>query len=184
LTGRAQRRVRRPGPTDGPPPGTHTAPGRAPATPAEGPGAADDLLMTIDEAIAELRVPRAAFYRRRKRGAGPAVMRLPGGGIRVWALHEPARTALSAQRWTIWPSGHLGIWPPGHRGEQALAPQASRRTQAPLRTPILRPGATGTGVSPGGEGVISTRPSRCSVSAGRPAAASAPSRACEPARSA
>ena len=66
LTGRAERSVRRPGPTDGPPPGTQTAPGRPPATPAEGPGTADDPLLTIDEVIAELRVSRAAFYRWRR----------------------------------------------------------------------------------------------------------------------
>jgi excisionase family DNA binding protein len=62
----------------------------APATPAEGPGTADDPLLTIDEVIAELRVSRAAFYRWRRQGAGPAVVRLPGGGVRV------RRSALSA----------------------------------------------------------------------------------------
>ena len=90
LTGRAERSVRRPGPTDGPPLGTPTAPGRPPATPAEGPGTQEDPLLTIDEVIAELRVSRAAFYRWRRQGAGPAVVRLPGGGVRVW------RSALSA----------------------------------------------------------------------------------------
>jgi integrase len=44
-------------------------------------------LLTIDEVIAELRVSRAAFYRWRRQGAGPAVVRLPGGGVRVrWAV--------------------------------------------------------------------------------------------------
>ena len=62
----------------------------APATPAEGPGTADDPLLTIDEVIAELRVSRAAFYRWRGQGAGPPVMRLPGGGVRV------RRSALTA----------------------------------------------------------------------------------------
>jgi hypothetical protein len=76
LTGRAERSVSRPGPTDGPPQGAQTAPGRPPATPAEGPGTADDPLLTIEEVTAELRVSRAAFYRRRRRGAGPAVVRL------------------------------------------------------------------------------------------------------------
>jgi hypothetical protein len=38
LTGRAEKSVRRPGPTDGPPPVTQTAPGRPPITPAERPG--------------------------------------------------------------------------------------------------------------------------------------------------
>jgi excisionase family DNA binding protein len=75
--------VRRGGPTDGPPPGTRTAPGRPPATPAEEPGIPEDPLLTIDEVIAELRVSRAAFYRWRRQGSGPAVMRLPGGGVRV-----------------------------------------------------------------------------------------------------
>jgi hypothetical protein len=40
--------------------------------------------------IAELRVSRAAFYRWRRRGAGPTVARLPGGGVRV------RRSALTA----------------------------------------------------------------------------------------
>ncbi len=90
LTGRAEQSVRRPGPTDGPPPETQTAPGRPPATPAEGPGTADDSLLTIDEVIAELRVSRAAFYRWRRQGAGPPAVRLPGGGVRV------RRSALTA----------------------------------------------------------------------------------------
>jgi excisionase family DNA binding protein len=83
LTRRAERSVRRPGPTDGPPPGTVTAPGRPPATPGAGPGTADDPLLTIEEVTAELRVSRAAFYRWRRQGAGPALVRLPGGGVRV-----------------------------------------------------------------------------------------------------
>ncbi len=77
-------------PTDGPVPGTRTAPGRPPATPDGGPGTADDPLLTIDEVIAELRVSRAAFYRWRRQEAGPAVVRLPGGGVRV------RRSALTA----------------------------------------------------------------------------------------
>jgi predicted DNA-binding transcriptional regulator AlpA len=40
-------------------------------------------LLRIEEVIAELRVSRAAFYRWRRQGAGPAVVRLPGGGVRV-----------------------------------------------------------------------------------------------------
>ena len=83
MTGRPERSVRRRGLTDGLSPGTQTAPGRPPATPAEGPGTADDLLLTIDEVIAELRVSRVAFYRWRRLGTGPAVVRLPGGGVRV-----------------------------------------------------------------------------------------------------
>jgi len=40
-------------------------------------------LLTIEEVTSELRVSRAAFYRWRRQGAGPAVVRLPGGGVRV-----------------------------------------------------------------------------------------------------
>ena len=83
LTRRAERSVRRRGPTDGPPPGTPTAPGWPPATPADEPGNPCDTLLTIDEVIAELRVSRAAFYRWRGQGAAPPTVRLPGGGIRV-----------------------------------------------------------------------------------------------------
>lgn len=45
-------------------------------------GQPDDLL-TIDEVIAELRVSRAAFYRWRQQGTGPASVRLPGGSVRI-----------------------------------------------------------------------------------------------------
>ena len=83
LTGRAERSVRRHRPTDGPPPGTPTAPGRPPAAPAREPGTPDDPLLTIEEVTTELRVSRAAFYRWRRHGAGPPVMRLPGGTVRV-----------------------------------------------------------------------------------------------------
>jgi len=83
LTGRAERSVRRRDPTDGPPPGTQTAPARPPATPGPDPGAPGDPLLTIEEVTAELRVSRAAFYRWRRQGAGPPAVRLPGGGVRV-----------------------------------------------------------------------------------------------------
>ena len=83
LTRRAERSVRRGGPTDRPSPGTRTAPGRPPATPDGEPGTPDDPLLTIDEVTAELRVSRAAFYRWRRQGIGPAAVRLPGGGVRV-----------------------------------------------------------------------------------------------------
>src|SRR5580693_7794752 len=53
LTRRAERSVRRRGPTDGPPPGTTTAPGRPPATPADDPGTPGDPLLTIEEVTAE-----------------------------------------------------------------------------------------------------------------------------------
>ncbi len=62
---------------------TRTARDTAPATPADDPAAAPDALLTIDEVIAELRVSRASFYRWRRRGTGPAEVRLPGGGVRI-----------------------------------------------------------------------------------------------------
>lgn len=43
----------------------------------------DDRLLTVDEVIGELGVSRAAFYRWRRQGRGPATVRLPGGGLRV-----------------------------------------------------------------------------------------------------
>ena len=70
-------------PADGPVPGTQTAPGPPAATPDGAPGTPDDPLLTIEEVTAELRVSRDAFYRWRRQGAGPAVVRLPGGGVRV-----------------------------------------------------------------------------------------------------
>jgi predicted DNA-binding transcriptional regulator AlpA len=60
-----------------------TAPGRPPATPDNEPGTPGDPLLTIEEVTAELRVSRAAFYRWRRQQAGPPVVRLPGGGVRV-----------------------------------------------------------------------------------------------------
>jgi excisionase family DNA binding protein len=39
--------------------------------------------MTVDEVIGELGVSRAAFYRWRRQGSGPAAVRLPGGGLRI-----------------------------------------------------------------------------------------------------
>ena len=81
--------MRRSGPTDAPPPGMRTAPSRPGAADGE-PGTPGDPLLTIDEVIAELRVSRAAFYRWRRLGAGPAAVRLPGGVVRV------RRSALTA----------------------------------------------------------------------------------------
>ena len=69
--GRAAPGNAQPLPAGPPPPRTQT------------PGTPDDPLLTIEEVIAELRVSRAAFYRWRRQGAGPAVVRLPGGGVRV-----------------------------------------------------------------------------------------------------
>ncbi len=50
-----------------------------------------DELLTIADVIAELRVPRSAFCRWRQNGAGPRVMKLPSGAVRI------RRTAL--QEW-------------------------------------------------------------------------------------
>jgi hypothetical protein len=70
LTRRAKRSVRRRDPTDGPPPGTRTAPGRPLTTPDGAPETPGDPLLTIEEVTAELRVSRAAFYRWRGKGPG------------------------------------------------------------------------------------------------------------------
>ena len=51
-------------------------------------GEADELL-TIEEVIAELRVPRSTFYRWRQKGIAPRVMKLPSGAVRI------RRTALN-----------------------------------------------------------------------------------------
>ena len=66
-------------------PPARTARSTAPAAQADEPDgpAAPDALLTIEEVIAQLRVSRAAFYRWRRRGAGPAEVRLPGGGVRI-----------------------------------------------------------------------------------------------------
>ena len=45
--------------------------------------ARQDELLTIDEVIAELRVPRATFYRWRQIGHGPRSFRLPNGNVRI-----------------------------------------------------------------------------------------------------
>jgi len=45
-------------------------------------GDPDDLL-TITEVITALRVSRSAFWRWRRRGTGPPVVRLPGGDVRI-----------------------------------------------------------------------------------------------------
>jgi excisionase family DNA binding protein len=73
------------GRTDKRRPPARTARSTTPATPAgepDGP-AVPDALLTIEEVIAQLRVSRAAFYRWRRRGTGPAEVRLPGGGVRI-----------------------------------------------------------------------------------------------------
>jgi len=48
-----------------------------------------DELLTIEEVIAELRVPRSTFYRWRSKGIAPRVMKLPSGAVRI------RRTALT-----------------------------------------------------------------------------------------
>ena len=48
-----------------------------------------DELLTIEEVIAELRVPRSTFYRWREKGVAPRVMKLPSGAVRI------RRTALN-----------------------------------------------------------------------------------------
>ena len=78
------------GPRTGRPRERQPLPAGPPPPRGAGPGTPDDPLLTIDEVIAELRVSRAAFYRWRRRGVGPAVVRLPGGGVRV------RRSALTA----------------------------------------------------------------------------------------
>lgn len=48
-----------------------------------------DELLTIEEVIAELRVPRSTFYRWRQKGIAPRVVKLPSGAVRI------RRTALN-----------------------------------------------------------------------------------------
>jgi excisionase family DNA binding protein len=43
----------------------------------------DDELLTIDEVIAELRVPRSTFYRWRQTGIAPRAVKLPSGAVRI-----------------------------------------------------------------------------------------------------
>jgi excisionase family DNA binding protein len=42
-----------------------------------------DEWLTIDEVIAELRVPRSTFYRWRQAGTGPRAVKLPSGAVRI-----------------------------------------------------------------------------------------------------
>jgi excisionase family DNA binding protein len=42
-----------------------------------------DELLTIEEVIAELRVPRSTFYRWRQRGTAPPAVKLPSGAVRI-----------------------------------------------------------------------------------------------------
>lgn len=91
--------VRRSGHTDSRRPRTRTA--ASPARTAAGdpgnphPGHGDDLL-TISEVTAWLRISRTTFYRWRLTGAGLAVVRLPGGGVRIRRsdLHQWLRSRL------------------------------------------------------------------------------------------
>jgi excisionase family DNA binding protein len=85
LTARPEQSGGGAGRTDRHRPPARTARSTAPAAPADEPDgpAAPDALLTIEEVIAQLRVSRAAFYRWRRRGTGPAELRLPGGGVRI-----------------------------------------------------------------------------------------------------
>lgn len=48
-------------------------------------GERGDELMTVPEVLAELKgTSRRTFYRWRELGAGPAVLKLPNGELRVW----------------------------------------------------------------------------------------------------
>ncbi|MFE7129756.1 helix-turn-helix transcriptional regulator [Streptomyces sp. NPDC057638] len=42
-----------------------------------------DQKLTLPEALAEIRISRAAFYRMRARGNGPKCLKLPNGQIRI-----------------------------------------------------------------------------------------------------
>jgi excisionase family DNA binding protein len=42
-----------------------------------------DELLTIEEVMTELRVPRSTFYRWREKGVAPRVMKLPSGAVRI-----------------------------------------------------------------------------------------------------
>lgn len=42
-----------------------------------------DELLTVDEVLAELRVPRSTWYQWRQVGKAPRVYKLPNGGLRV-----------------------------------------------------------------------------------------------------
>src|SRR6185437_1908508 len=139
LTRRAERSVRRRGPADGPLPGTPTAPGRPLATPDEPPGTPGDPLLTIEEVTAELRVSRAAFYRWRRQGAGPALVRLPGGGVRV------RRSALSQWLRRLEEETTAKEQADGQLRRQVLGHQEDRRQRQrrPVPGPVgrQRPGA-------------------------------------------
>ncbi|WP_327316284.1 helix-turn-helix transcriptional regulator [Streptomyces sp. NBC_01235] len=47
------------------------------------PTTADKRTLTLVEALAEIRVSRAAFYRMRARGQAPRHLKLPNGQIRI-----------------------------------------------------------------------------------------------------
>jgi excisionase family DNA binding protein len=53
-----------------------------------------DELLTLTQVAAELKVSRQALYRWRRRGTGPATVRLPGGSVRIRrsALNQWLRT--------------------------------------------------------------------------------------------
>ena len=133
LTRRAERSVRRRGPTAGPPRETPTAPGRPPATPDQAPGTPGDPLLTIEEVTAELRVSRAAFYRWRRRsraarrpaagrrGAGPAQR---ADGVAAPTRRHARRTGAES-KWTATTSGS------GTSRSSAAAPQPATGSAGP-----------------------------------------------------
>ena len=45
--------------------------------------AGPDELLTVEEVLTELRVPRSTFYRWRQNGTAPRVVKLPSGAVRI-----------------------------------------------------------------------------------------------------
>ena len=97
MTPGPERSGRRSGRTDSRRPRTRTATDPAATEPGDpGSTAAHDDLLTISEVTAWLRISRTTFYRWRLTGAGLAVVRLPGGGVRIQRsdLHQWLRSRL------------------------------------------------------------------------------------------
>ena len=142
-SGRTDRHRRRHAPLAAPPP-----PPRRTNRPA-----APDALLTIDEVIAQLRVSRAAFYRWRRRGTGPAEVRLPGGGVRIRrsALREWLRRLETTGRRTP-PHEQLRRQVLGAPGRSATPPGAAGGSAGPS------PAASTTGPSPPGRSLTGSSP--------------------------
>lgn len=100
MTSGPEQSGRRYGRTDSRRPRTRTAADPA-ATDTGDPGSPghDDDLLTISEVTAWLRISRTTFYRWRLTVAGLAVMRLPGGSVRIRRsdLHRWLRNRLEQQ---------------------------------------------------------------------------------------